>query len=329
MPKISVIVPVYNSEKYLNRCIDSILVQTFTDFELILVDDGSSDSSKEICDTYLNKDKRVKVYHQHNSGASSARNTGLVHAQGDFISFIDADDYVDPYYLSGFIGYLGKDDEIDIIIQGRINIKNDTKRMISVSKECILDLKNIHSFDDFNLNRFCGPCYKLISSKLLRNNNIKFSEDIIFGEDFDFFLRYLIHARHCVLSTQNHYFYESHEGSVSNRIYPYDKELTGLIKISHSLEIFYKKFKTESISNQIKLAIGVLAARLLSSIYYYNDSKIKRMEKLKSIKSIYIDYYLKFHPTNTPFLKITKFLLKHKLYFISDTLLNYAINRSF
>ena len=92
-PKISVIVPVYNVEKYLPRCIDSILSQTFTDFELLLIDDGSPDNCGKICDEYAAKDSRVRVFHKPNGGVSSARNLGLDNARGEWIAFIDSDDF--------------------------------------------------------------------------------------------------------------------------------------------------------------------------------------------------------------------------------------------
>ena len=96
IPKISIIVPVYNVESYLPRCIDSILAQTYTDFELILVDDGSPDNSGAICDEYAAKDSRIRVIHKENGGVSSARNTGLDFASGKYISFVDSDDVVHP-----------------------------------------------------------------------------------------------------------------------------------------------------------------------------------------------------------------------------------------
>ena len=102
-PKISVIVPVYNAEKYLHRCIDSILSQTFTDFELLLIDDGSKDGSGAICDEYAAKDNRVRVFHKENGGVSSARNLGLDNACGEWVTFVDADDYVRPSYLATYI----------------------------------------------------------------------------------------------------------------------------------------------------------------------------------------------------------------------------------
>ena len=99
-PKISIIVPVYKAEKYLHRCVDSILAQTFTDFELLLVDDGSPDSSGTICDRYAAADPRVHVFHKPNGGVSSARNLGIDNARGEWITFVDADDFISPSYCN-------------------------------------------------------------------------------------------------------------------------------------------------------------------------------------------------------------------------------------
>ncbi|WP_227166600.1 glycosyltransferase, partial [Enterococcus faecium] len=95
MCEISIIVPVYKVEKYLRKCVDSILAQTFTDFEVILVDDGSPDNSGKICDEYAEKDNRVRVIHKENGGLSSARNAGIDVARGKYLGFVDSDDYID------------------------------------------------------------------------------------------------------------------------------------------------------------------------------------------------------------------------------------------
>ena len=109
IPKISVIIPVYNTEKFLHRCIDSILTQTYTDFELLLIDDGSKDSSGSICDEYAEKDSRVRVFHKENGGVSSARNLGLDNAWGEWITFVDSDDYIEENFLKSFDGNLDAD----------------------------------------------------------------------------------------------------------------------------------------------------------------------------------------------------------------------------
>lgn len=97
--KISIIVPVYNTEKYLHKCVDSILAQTFPDFEILLVNDGSTDSSRQICESYANKDSRIKVFNKENEGVSSARNVGIENAKGEWITFVDSDDWINERTL--------------------------------------------------------------------------------------------------------------------------------------------------------------------------------------------------------------------------------------
>lgn len=99
-PKISIIVPVYNAEKTLHRCTNSIINQLYQNWELLLIDDGSTDNSSVICDEYVRKDKRIRVFHKENGGVSSARNVGLDNAEGEWITFIDSDDWVENNYLS-------------------------------------------------------------------------------------------------------------------------------------------------------------------------------------------------------------------------------------
>ena len=104
IPQISVIVPVYNVEKYLTQCIESILSQTYQEFELLLIDDGSEDNSGSICDHYSNIDSRVHVFHKENGGVSSARNMGIEHAKGEWVCFVDSDDWIDKdtfEYITG------------------------------------------------------------------------------------------------------------------------------------------------------------------------------------------------------------------------------------
>ena len=116
-PLISIIVPVYNAEKYLHRCIDSILEQTFTNFELLLIDDGSTDNSNKICDEYAKTDSRIRVFHKANGGVSSARNMGLDKAKSEWICFCDADDSIKQYYLNTFINLKNLQDA-DLYVTG-------------------------------------------------------------------------------------------------------------------------------------------------------------------------------------------------------------------
>lgn len=130
-PKISIIVPVYNTDKYLRKCIDSILDQTFTDFEVLLVNDGSTDNSGDICDEYAELDFRVRVFHKENGGVSSARNLGLENILGDYVFFIDADDYlsIDALNLL-FLASIKYD--ADIVVANYYEILNDERRIVDV-----------------------------------------------------------------------------------------------------------------------------------------------------------------------------------------------------
>ena len=105
-PELTIIVPVYNVERYIEGCINSILAQTFINFELILIDDGSTDMSGKICDIYADKDRRIKVIHQRNAGVSEARNTGIELIRGKYVSFIDADDYLHPEMYNTLVSVL-------------------------------------------------------------------------------------------------------------------------------------------------------------------------------------------------------------------------------
>ena len=126
VPEISVIVPVYKVEEYLPQCVDSILVQTFTNFELLLVDDGSPDRCGEICEEYAGKDTRIRVFHQQNSGVSAARNIGLQHAKGTYIVFVDSDDWVSTDYLLHLYKSL-PDTGIGLVMGGALKYSIDGK----------------------------------------------------------------------------------------------------------------------------------------------------------------------------------------------------------
>lgn len=159
MPKISVIVPIYNAENFLERCIDSLLAQTIEDFELILVNDGSTDSSKRICERYKSKDKRIILINQQNSGPSASRNSGLNIAKGEFICFVDADDYVGKEYLSCMLNKI--DEETDLIFQGMICIKQGKQSIIGFKNEEVFFLDNKCTF---LTNIFClGTVVRTVS----------------------------------------------------------------------------------------------------------------------------------------------------------------------
>ena len=184
-PKISVIVPVYNAEKYLHRCVDSILVQTFKDFELLLIDDGSKDRSGEICDEYARKYERVRVWHKENGGVSSARNVGLDNARGKWVTFVDSDDWVCDDWLYTFVDNL---EETDAVVTGFNFVTSDKIRPFKM--ECQSE-NPARVADYLNKERNYGFLWcKCFNRSLIEKNILRFDEKMRFLEDEEFVCRY-------------------------------------------------------------------------------------------------------------------------------------------
>ncbi len=178
--KISIIVPVYKVEKYLRRCLDSIVAQTFTDWECILIDDGSPDNSGKICDEYAGKDGRFRVFHQENAGTSATRESALHLATGDYIQFVDSDDWIESNMLECM---LQKAMEADADIVGCNFIREYENKQI---KEDVFYLSKDHFLKDVIANRW-GVLWKLlINRNFIIKNDIHFPEKINGGEDYVF-----------------------------------------------------------------------------------------------------------------------------------------------
>lgn len=188
-PKISIIIPVYNVEKYLQYCLDSIIAQTFTDWECICVDDGSSDASGKILDEYAVKDKRFVIIHKENGGVSSARNAGLDIARGEYVTFCDSDDWIEADCFEYVVGKIDKSD-ISLVQWGIA--KNNEKGNVLSAEEYPDGIFNFES----NLELFCPGIYnKLIKRSLINDNKIRFPEGIRLSEDrfFSFLCFYYSH----------------------------------------------------------------------------------------------------------------------------------------
>lgn len=208
-PQISIIVPIYKAEAYIHNCIDSILTQTFTDFELILVNDGSPDNSGEICDEYAKKDARVRVYHKKNGGVAAARQTGLDAATGDYIIQFDSDDYVE----SNIIELLVKkamEEEADIVICDFDNVYENHSLPMHVNPPltnieliCKLFTGEVHS----------SLCNKLIKKELYKLHDINFTLGLNMCEDLSVMYRLVYYSNRISYVPQVLYHYRQ---NVSN-----------------------------------------------------------------------------------------------------------------
>ena len=221
MPEISIIVPVYNCEKYIEKCINSILNQTFKDLELILIDDGSSDKSGEICEEFKQKDSRVKVIHEKNSGVSIARNVGINIAKGKFIGFVDSDDYLSSDMYEFLYENL-KNSSADISVCGIMNcflkrlpngdIKEEQTLQSSMCKKGILSGEQ--AFAEALKSRIfsVNPVNKLFPAKFLKNERFPANKT---SEDAFLIPKILAKANRVVYDTTPKYFYVRHLGSIT------------------------------------------------------------------------------------------------------------------
>lgn len=209
--KFSVIIPVFNSERSLKRCIESVLIQTFTDFELLLIDDGSTDKSSIICDEYAKQDSRVRTFHKQNEGVSIARNLGIRKSIGEYIIFIDSDDEVIKDYLEVlyksiqqndivffFSKWIYKDNsQLEILLD---NFSSSEKN--AIEKELALLMNNKTGYDllGFTWN-------KIFKSNIIKEHNIRFVKDLSISEDEVFTLDYCRYVKSLKVINQSLYIY--------------------------------------------------------------------------------------------------------------------------
>lgn len=237
---ISVIVPVYKAEKSIARCIESVIAQEYQDWELILVDDGSPDCSGKICDEYAEKDKRIRVIHQANAGASSARNHGIVESRGDHVCFIDSDDYVSDKYLSDF-GV--KQNDIDFAVQGMTQIYVDGRSVETCCSSCHFTGFFCDFIKDSSVWMLLqGPCCKLYRTVVLQQCNISFPENLSYSEDGVFVLRYL---QHCegklkIIPTSNYYYTHENDSSLTSKFHKGNELYTAVLSQFQEFELLCK-----------------------------------------------------------------------------------------
>ena len=218
---ISIIIPVYNKGQYLERSIESILYQSFNNWELILVDDGSTDGSGLICDKYAAQDSRIKVIHKKNGGVSSARNIGIQNANGTYLVFCDADDTITTNALQILYDAMNNNNA-DLVVGGFRNIELNTSRNTKIIKEQLarqeisIDKTNIKEKISFfwQENNMMSACGKIFRNDIIYENNITFSEDLVVLEDFCFVLDYLQYSESFICINDVVYNYYSDGGVV-------------------------------------------------------------------------------------------------------------------
>lgn len=305
MPKISVIVPVYKVEELLGRCVDSILNQSFSDFELILVDDGSPDQSGSICDEYARKDSRVRVIHQKNSGVSTARNNGLQAAKGTYITFIDSDDRVLPDYLVHMLQEL-ESCGADLLITGFLRCVPSGETAVGtvdalVGSDAVSDYGIVmaQALEEGLLN----PCWgKLYRADLIRL--IAFPREICWGEDTVFVLKCLRACKKIRFLPQQEYLYR-HADDGLDRSFKLEKP--GFMLLYYrELYDFTEQMLSRSAEWQRAVDIKV-SQEILRTIYALSGQKVTLRQKkryldmLFSNKTVNLSFCRGIHHDDNPF----------------------------
>ena len=300
LPLISIIVPVYNAAQYLSKCIESILAQTYTHFELLLLDDGSMDNSLEICNSYAKQDTRIKVFSHSNMGVSATRNRGIEFAQGEYISFVDSDDWVKSSYLQVLYDALHPNLGRGLVIAGFERCSKDN--ITPVSLPTVLINNNqigeiVRSFFYSNVFYISG---KLFDKSLISQNKLRFMIEISCCEDLFFILDFAINSDYLNIINDNIYSYRVNEKpeSLSVKIYSFEHEILVLDGLLQRLEQYQAKgFLIEKDMVYASRTITVFLHKIIISIYKNHYTSSVRLMYLRLFINKYhksiVDFY---HP---------------------------------
>lgn len=285
MKELSIILPVYNVENYISHCLDSLLKIENINYEILLINDGSTDKSREICDKYAQLyNTIITVIHKENGGVSSARNKGLELANGEWIFFCDPDDWIDSKLFSN----IDLNSDFDLINFGYSKDYNNKSFKVS-NKAGIYNTEK-----DFLHTSFYGVCFTLLRQDIIKNNNISFSSNLKLGEDIEFIIKYLSFSKKYIVYQECIYHYVVRENSAMNSLSTQRRNVYDSLIL---LENIYEWFEKRTLPNWLELRIARIAK---NAIYSAFKSKIPLSElmilskRFRKIRGKYQKYgYLK------------------------------------
>lgn len=289
-PLISVIVPIYGAEQYLDRCVESIVNQSYTNLEILLIDDESPDSCPAMCDAWAVKDHRVKVIHQQNKGPSGSRNAGLDLAEGDYISFVDSDDYIELNLFDLMLHAIHVTNS-DIAILDEHNCKINTKDIKNNLATYNQEETVLYIISTLNNS----PCNKLYKRNIIDKH--RFYEGKTYGEDLDFLSRIFTHVRRSVLLPYHGYHYEKREGSIT----------TSALNDKSFDELFFKDRVLQVMKDEFPYAAQYMEK-------YCFTARMHLLRKIKKAKKSaqYLSYQKQYHHYIKNHYKEVRQLLKMK-----------------
>lgn len=301
--KVSIIIPVYNVSKYLDKCLDSVLNQTYQNLEIVIVDDGSTDGSGAICDEYALKDKRISVYHQDNKGVSSARNYALNIISGKYVCIIDSDDYLSKNYVEAMLTS-ALNNQLDFVCCGVYALEKEDGTCQFVKKSRDDQIKNRletiellfsqHGFNGWGVN-------KLYKTEILQTYNIRYREDLRFCEDEVFCLEYIIHISKSRYIKDVLYHYMLNLSSVNHRMYQERKFNYNALDRLKADEICWKivrNIHNRRLTNIFKCRRYKSNVITVDKLIRNYNGDYKTLSMLKSNLRKYLVYYLLYEDTN-------------------------------
>ena len=269
--KISIIIPVYNSAQYLTECLDSVVSQTYDNISLILIDDGSSDSSGKICDSYASNDPRIRIIHTENLGASSARNTGISESDGDYLCFIDSDDHVAPDYIDYLLGLIS-DNQADISVCQRADARRKIKenKILTNNQDCMRAFVKTGEVDSV----VWGKLYK---KELF--DGVLFPVGKRYEDEFTIY-KIIAKAQRIAVGCGSKYYYRKHENSFMNRPFS-EKDLEWIESMTEQKEFITQNYPELISSANARIIYAVnKCAEKMSASGSYHEEHIKEMQKL-------------------------------------------------
>lgn len=324
--KVCIVIPVYNTEKYLECCINSVLNQTYKNLQIILVNDGSTDESTIICNSFKEKDDRISVIHKENEGLGLTRNVGMMEANAEYITFLDSDDWIENNHIENLVKYMIKH-KCDLVIGGNCKCSNEGN---------ILENTNLPYYGEFDRNKInekiklsiiaaddtskkdlgipMSVCFNLYKLEIIKQNNIIFgSEREYVSEDLFFNLAYLSNANKILLSKENGYFYRFNPASITRKFdeKQFERILSYYVKLMNDDNL---DKSNKDIENRIKRSTIAKIRNLLMLLIGSNNTfryKLKTMNKILGndiSKEIFEDYSISHYRLS---LRITSYFMKH------------------
>ncbi len=314
---ITLIVPFFNEESRLPRCIHSIIKQTFSDYEVILIDDCSTDRSYSLAEQLTKGNERFHLIHNEKKGLYNARNKAIAAARGEYICFLDSDDILLPEYLSGlYADSLSSD--ADLVVQGITHIKGSQHYNVAVLTPGSYDLvkEPQSAFSSFDVSSMGNVVGKLFRRKLIVDNKLSFSPQVYMCEDMYFVVSFLTVTHHIVLSTTTNYHYLFNGESMSAHYWDYMTERESMQELIQAWEQLLSVCCCPALLSSFSSFYGAYLHRLVFTSLTHPGSHNSRTLHLKEIEDTFLDRYCRFYCPCTMYTKSLKWSIEHHLYWV-------------